>query len=136
MSYAVAAALQAAVYSQLSGDAALGAIVGTAVYDAVPAGALPAIYVTLGAETARDRSDMTGRGAAHDLRISVISDAQGFQQAKEAAAAVSDALDAVPPALSRGRLVGLWFRQAKATLDRSDGTRRIDMIFRARVEDN
>ena len=134
MSYAVAAALQAAVYSQLSGDTALGAIVGTAVYDAVPAGTLPAIYVTL--ETARDRSDMTGRGAAHDLRISVISDAQGFQQAKEAAAAVSDALDAVPPALSRGRLVGLWFRQAKATLDRSDGTRRIDMIFRARVEDN
>ncbi len=89
MSYAVAAALQAAVYSQLSGDTALGAIVGTAVYDAVPAGTLPAIYVTLGAETARDRSDMTGRGAAHDLRISVISDAQGFQQAKEAAAAVS-----------------------------------------------
>ncbi|WP_323764900.1 DUF3168 domain-containing protein [Marinovum sp.] len=136
MSYAVAAALQEAVYQKLAGDAALGAIVGSAIYDAVPAGTLPPIYVTLGAETARDRSDMTGQGAAHDLRISVITEAQGFQQAKQAAAAVSDALGAVPQTLSRGRLVGLFFRQAKAALDRSSGTRRIDMIFRARVEDN
>lgn len=136
MSYAVAAALQEAVYQQLAGDAALGAIVGSAVYDAIPAGTLPPIYVTLGAETARDRSDMTGHGAAHDLRISVITSGQGFQQAKQAAAAVNDALETVPQALGRGRLVGLFFRQAKAALDRSDGTRRIDMIFRARVEDN
>lgn len=136
MSYALAAALQEAVYQQLSGDAALSALVGAAIYDAVPAGSLPPLYVTLGSETARDRSDMTGRGAAHDLRISVISDAQGFQQAKEAAAAVSDALEAMPKALSRGRLIGLAFRQAKAALDTSNGTRRIDMIFRARVENN
>lgn len=136
MSYAVSAALQAAVFQQLSGDAALGAIVGSAIYDAIPSGSLPSIYVALGSETARDRSDKSGGGAAHDLNVSVITDAPGFQQAKEAAAAISDALVDADLALSRGQLVGLWFLRAKAKRDTSDGTRRIDMIFRARVEDN
>lgn len=136
MSYAVAAALQEAVYQQLAGDAALAAIVGEAIHDAIPAGTLPSIYVVLGAETARDRSDKTGGGAAHDLSISVITDQQGFSQAKQAAAAVNDALVDADLSLSRGRLVGLWFLRAKAKRDTSDGTRRIDMIFRARVEDN
>ncbi|MCJ7873744.1 DUF3168 domain-containing protein [Marinovum sp. 2_MG-2023] len=136
MSYAVAVALQTALYQHLSADAALGAIVGSAIYDAIPSGSLPSIYVTLGTETARDRSDQTGNGAAHDIGISIITDAPGFQQAKEAAVAVSDALDDPALALSRGSLVGLWFQRAKATRDTTAGTRRIDMIFRARVEDN
>lgn len=136
MSYAVSAALQEAVYQRLSGDAALGAIVGSAIYDAIPSGSLPPIYLTLGDETARERSDQTGFGAAHDLRISVITDAQGFQQAKQAAAAANDALEDAQLVLSRGRLVGIWFQRAKAARDTSNGTRRIDMIFRARVEDN
>lgn len=136
MSYAVAAALQEAVFQQLEGDAALDAIVGDAIYDAIPAGTLPAIYVVLGAETARDRSDKTGSGAAHDLNVSVITGQQGFSQAKQAAAAINDALADADLSLSRGRLVGLWFLRAKAKRDTSDGTRRIDMIFRARVEDN
>ncbi|TNF20600.1 MAG: DUF3168 domain-containing protein [Rhodobacteraceae bacterium] len=136
MSYAVAAALQEAVYQRLAGDAALGAIVGTAIHDAIPAGTLPSLYVVLGAETARDRSDKSGGGAAHDLSISVITDAQGFSRAKEAAAAVNDALADAEMSLSRGRLVGIWFLRAKAKRDTTGGTRRIDMIFRARVEDS
>lgn len=136
MSYAVAAALQEAVYQQLAGDAALDAIVGAAIYDAIPAGGLPSIYVVLGAENVRDRSDQSGGGAAHDMGVSVITDAQGFSLAKQAAAAVNDALVDAPLTLSRGRLVGLWFLRAKAKRDTRDGVRRIDMIFRARVEDN
>ena len=45
MSYAVSGALQAAVFAALSGDAALAALVGSAIYDAVPAGTVPDLYV-------------------------------------------------------------------------------------------
>ena len=38
MSYGVSAALQAAVYQHLAADVALSTLVGTAIYDAVPAG--------------------------------------------------------------------------------------------------
>src|SRR6056297_9598 len=47
MSYGVAAALQQAVFERLRGDAALEALVGDAIYDAVPNGAVPPLYVTL-----------------------------------------------------------------------------------------
>ena len=50
MSYAMAAALQGAVYQRLQGDAALTALVGTRVYDAVPKGKLPDLYIALGPE--------------------------------------------------------------------------------------
>ena len=59
----------------------------------------------------------------------------GFLSAKEAAAAVSDALHDADLTLGRGRLVGLWFHKAKASLA-GEGRRRIDLTFRARVEDN
>ena len=41
MSYALSSALQSAVYQALLDDAALTALVGTAVYDALPVGAMP-----------------------------------------------------------------------------------------------
>lgn len=135
MSYAMAAALQAAVYQRLVGDAALGALVGAHVYDAPPAGTLPGLYLTLGAERVRDASDADGHGAWHDLTIAVITDAAGFQAAKQAATAACDALDDAALSLSRGRLVSLRFRRARAQRE-SGGLRRIDMIFRARVEDD
>ncbi|APX21416.1 MAG: DUF3168 domain-containing protein [Rhodobacteraceae bacterium] len=135
MSYAVSASLQAAIYQRLSSDDALAALVGSDIYDAPPAGTLPSLYVTLGAETARDASDATGRGAWHDLTVAVVTDAAGFQIAKTVAAAACDALADVDPALDRGRLVSLRFLKARAKRE-SGGLRRIDMIFRARVEDD
>ncbi len=60
MSYGVSAALQEAVYQQLQGDAVLAGLVGTDIFDAAPAGAVPSIYVSLGPEDVRDRSDQTG----------------------------------------------------------------------------
>ncbi|MBN9674480.1 DUF3168 domain-containing protein [Salipiger bermudensis] len=134
MSYAMSAALQGAIYQRLAGDPALAALVGAHIYDAPPAGTLPGLYLTLGAETVRDASDADGNGAWHDLTVAVISDAAGFQSAKEVAAAANDALDDAPLALTRGRLVSLRFRRARARRE-SGGLRRIDMIFRARVED-
>ncbi|WP_444461935.1 DUF3168 domain-containing protein [Rhodobacter capsulatus] len=134
MSYAVAGALQAAVYQQLRADAVLAALVGPAVYDAVPPGVLAGTYVSLGPEDVADASDKTGAGAVHDFVISVITDAAGFATAKAAAAAVSDALVGADLVLSRGRLVGLWFLRAKARRVEKADMRRIDLVFRARVE--
>lgn len=135
MSYGVTAALQEAVYQRLSGDAGVTALVG-GIYDAIPVGELPDLYLTLGPETARDRSDKTGGGAVHDFTVSVIGSASGFLAAKQAAAAVSDALTGADMVLSRGQLIGLWFVKAVAKRETSGDGRRIDMRFRARVEDN
>lgn len=135
MSYAISPALQAAVFQRLSSDAALAALVGANIYDALPSGSLPPLYVTLGAERVKDASDALEAGAVHDLTVSVITDGAGFQAAKDAAAAVSDALVDAGLALARGRLVGLRFVRAQAKHD-SGGTRRIDLTFRARVEDD
>lgn len=135
MSYGVAAALQAAVYQRLSGDAALAALVGGAIHDAPPAGPLPDIYVTLGPEEARDRSDVTGGGAWHRFTVSVITGTAGFRAAKEAAAAVSDALVDADLALARGRLAALRFHRARARREDGGALRRIDLTFRARVDD-
>ena len=135
MSYGVAAALQAAVYQHLSVDAPLRALVGAAIYDAVPPGSLPSTYVTLGAEDVRDRSDITGGGAQHSLNVSVVTDAAGFFAAKLVAAAINDALVDAPLALTRGHLVSLKFYKARARREGTGGIRRIDLTFRARVDD-
>ena len=136
MSYGVSAALQAAVYQRLSGDAGLATLVGEAVYDVVPAGPVPGKYVSLGPEDVRDRSDKTGRGAEHRFTVSVVTDAAGFQTAKAAAGAASDALLGAAMTLSRGRVVAIEFLSARARRVRAGDVRRIDMTFRARVEDD
>jgi hypothetical protein len=132
MSYSGGAALQRAVFQQLAGDAQVQALAGGHVYDAIPPGVVPQLYVALGPERVRDASDASGAGAVHDFDISVVSEASGFLGAKALAAAVSDALQDVALVPDRGRLVGLWFRGAKAR--HVDGARRIDLSYRARVE--
>ncbi|MCX7299285.1 MAG: DUF3168 domain-containing protein [Rhodobacterales bacterium] len=136
MSYGVAAALQAAVYQRLTGDVALTGLVGTAVYDALPTGALPSLYVALGPEVVRDRSDKTGSGAEHEFTVAVVTDTAGFASAKAVAGAVSDALVDAPLVLSRGVLVALNFYRAQAVRVGSGAVRQIALTFRARVEDN
>lgn len=135
MSYAIAAALQEAVYQKLSGDVALGALVGGAIYDALPAGNLPQTYVALGPEDVQARDDGSGAGAWHRFIVSVVTDSAGFHGAKQVAAAVSDALDEAQLSLTRGRLVALHFYRAKARREGRGDLRRIDMTFRARVEE-
>lgn len=134
MSYGSAAALQAAVYQRLMADSAVDALVGSAIYDAVPPGTLPDTYVSLGPEDARDRSDKTGAGAEHDFTVSVVTDAAGFQAAKDIAGAVADALVGAELILARGRLVDLWFLRARARRVGAADQRRIDLRFRARVD--
>lgn len=136
MSYAVSGALQAAVFTALTQDAALSAIVGSGIYDAVPAGNVPDIYVRLGSETVRDASDISGAGAVHYMTVSVITTSPGFAMAKAAATAVSDALQDAKLELSRGRLVSLRFDRATARRIDAASARQIDLRFRARVQDD
>jgi hypothetical protein len=135
MSYGVGAALQAAVYQRLVADGAVDALVSGAIYDSIPPGTVPGTYVSLGPEDVRDASDQIGRGAVHEFSVSVVTDQAGFQGAKAVAGAVSDALTGAPLALARGRLVGLWFLSARARRVEKADVRRIDLTFRARVED-
>lgn len=135
MSYGVAAALQSALFQRLSTDAALSALVGGDIYDAIPPGQIPALYVHLGPERVRDASDVLDGGATHDFTVAVVTNKAGFADAKTAAGAISDALVDADLTLSRGRLVGLRFVKAQAKRDGAE-RRRIDLTFRARVEDS
>ncbi len=136
MSYGVAKALQGALYGALSSDETLSALVGTNVFDAPPEGAVPALYVALGPEDASARPDSSGGITTHRLAVSVIGTVAGFGQLKAAAGAVSDRLDGAALALDRGRLLSLDFRRAKARRIDGNQGRRIDLWFRAIVEDS
>lgn len=136
MSYAFASALQVALFQKLSSDSAVTDLIGGAIYDALPVGEVPSIYVSLGPEAVRDRSDSSGRGADHRFVVSVVTDEAGFGTAKQVAAAVCDALEDADLDLEQGRLIGLWFMRAIAKrAGRAGRVRRIDLRFRARMED-
>lgn len=135
MSYGVAMALQQAVYQALQADPALTALVGSAIYDAVPPGIVSGTYVSLGPEDVREAGDKTGHGALHEITVSVVTDAAGFSAAKAVAMAVSDALVDAQLTLSRGTLVYLNFFRARARRVQDADVRRIDLKFRARVQD-
>lgn len=132
MSYAMAAALQAAVFAALHGDPEVMALSGGAIHDALPPGPVAPLFVVIGPEEARDASDQTGMGAVHDFTVTVTSSAAGFVEAKQLAAAVSNALSGADLILSRGRLVALRFLRARAR--RVDGAREIELSFRALLD--
>lgn len=136
MSYAIAAALQVAVFQKLAADTAVTQALGDAIYDAVPAGDVPNTYLTLGPEDVRDRSNKTGQGAEHRFVLSVVTTLAGFRAAKAAAGAVTDAIVNADLALERGQLISLRFLRARALRTRSADGRRIDLTFRAIVEDD
>jgi hypothetical protein len=131
MSYQGAAALQTAVFGVLSTAPALG---GMSIVDAMPAGASLGSFVLIGPEQVIDQSDKTALGAEHRFEVSVISDATGFMAAKQAAAAISEALLGAPLMLSVGHVVSIGFLKATARRLDLGSTRRIDMVFRARLD--
>jgi len=130
MSYAAAAALQAAIFAHLSSAPAMA---GVDIFDAVPPTGT-GTFVLIGPEEATDQSDASGAGAEHRMVISVIADADGFLAAKTIAVDIADRLGDAALTLSRGRLVALQFLRARAKRSRDGDLRRIDMTFRARVE--
>jgi len=136
MSYGTALALQQAIYQRLTANTALAALVGGAIYDATPPGVAGGTYVLLGPEDVREAGDQSGPGALHDITVSVVSDTAGFATAKTVAAAVSDALVDATLLLARGTLISLNFHRARARRVQDADMRRIDLRFRARVEDS
>ena len=136
MSYAMSSALQASVYNALISSDEVSGLVSGAIYDALPAGVLPSMYVTLGPEKVVDFSDQTDHGARHEFTISVVSQNAGFASAKEVAGAVCDALVDADLSLARGRLISLNFRNAKAVRIDGGSARQIVLTFRAFVQDN
>ncbi|MGP3696018.1 DUF3168 domain-containing protein [Rhodobacter sp. NSM] len=132
MSYGGAAALQAALFQRLATWPELS---GVPLHDAVPQAGGRGTWVLIGPEDVRDASDGTGGGTEHRFTVSVISEAAGFLGAKRIAGTISDALVDAPLELARGRLVGLRFLRAAARRLGSGSARRIDMTFRARIED-
>ncbi len=136
MSYAVSCALQQAVFAALTSDAVLSTLVEGAVYDAVPSGSVPDLYVSLGPETVRELGDVTSSGTEHRFVVTVATEAPSFARAKEVAGQVSDVLHNAALTLTRGHLVSLQFMTARAAkIDNATG-RKIDLTFRARVEDS
>jgi hypothetical protein len=139
VSYAFAAALQAAVYARLAGDPALAALVGDAIHDApLERGAEPAAteLVTLGEERARANDTKTSRGAIHDFTVAVHSGRDGFASAKRVAGAACAALLDAPLALAAGRLVALRFVSARADRGAAPEKRRVSLRFRAVVDED
>ncbi len=134
MSYAMSAAMQEAVFNALSGDVVLGALIGTAIYDAPP---VPAdqTYILLGADVAKDRSSGTHKGATLDFEVNVMSDVHGFETAKLVAAAICDVLIDADLTLSRGSLVNMKFLKSRARRGVSPEQRRIALVFRAILDD-
>lgn len=131
MTYRAAAMLQSALFGLLSG---LPVLDGIAVLDAQPSGMLPETYVLIGPEDVVEASDKTGAGADHRVLVSVVSSAQGFLAAKEIAAELSNAMETAAPGLPHGRIVSIRFKRASARRLDGGATRRIDLIFRVRVE--
>jgi len=138
MIYALSEPLQRAVYTRLTEDTALTALVGGAIYDAVPQlppADAPDLHVTLGSERVRDWSCKTSDGAQHDFTVTVHAITEGFARAKLTAAAVCEALTATALTLTRGRVVDLRLIRAQAARGQADEPRAIALRFRAILED-
>jgi len=137
MNFHVSVELQAAVYRALRDSEALAALVGDAIYDALPVSPPAGTHVVIGPEEVADAGDMTGGGARHDFTVSVLSgveDTGGFAPVKAAAAAVVAALEDGVVTPDEGHLVGLWFQRARARRAGVGAGRRVDLTFRARID--
>ncbi|WP_424927674.1 DUF3168 domain-containing protein [Amaricoccus tamworthensis] len=131
--------LQAAIYQTLKQDATVSDLVGEAVFDAPPegvSGELPREFVSLGAETVRPLSTKTSRGSVHDFVVSVHSERNGFEAVKDVAGAVCECLTAAELQLPRGTLVDLRFLRARASRGMAPEKRRIDLRFRATIDED
>lgn len=139
MTYALAWPLQEAIYGVIGADAACVQFFDQRVFDGAvpfPVEAEPeGLYLTIGDEQVRDWSTGTDDGAEHIVQLTIHAPRRGFGDAKQAAAAVFEALTAGPYALSRGRIVNVRFLEARTRRAEGDAFRQIEMRFRFVLED-
>lgn len=134
MSYASAQTLQGALYTTLLAAPSITDRVGTAVFDTVPHGSVPPLYVTLGQEDALARGDGTGVLTRYRVSLAVVSEAAGFAEAKALAGAIGDVLDGATLDLAPEALLSLRFERAQARRTDRNRRRRIDLRFTALVD--
>ncbi len=137
MSYALSAALQAAVYRRLSADPSVSALVGSEIYDAPlerARGQAAPDHITLGEDDARPNDTVTSRGAIHDFGVSVHSGRDGFDAVKRIAGAVCESLVDAPLEIGGGHLVALRFLRAKAERGPAPEKRKVTLRFRAVID--
>lgn len=122
-------ALQQAMFAALSADAALAALLGRRLYDAVPPNAaFPYLVLGEGQESAED--DSTQR---HALTLHIWSRAAGLRESKTIAAAVTACL-AGPVAVSGFLLISLRCLAADYARQSDGKTLRATLRFTALTE--
>ncbi len=128
------AALRAAVYRRLAGDAGLAALLGgPRVYDEPPRGAPPP-YVALAGWTARDVSGAETPAVEHELSLEVWSSEGGLSQALKASSRVAALLDGAALTLDGFRLAYLAWIVTEAARLTENNLRRAALTFRAVTE--
>jgi len=139
MTYALSWPLQQALYDLMRSDAACQQHFGPRIYDAAPPflgeQAPEGVYLTFGDEEVADWSTGTDAGAVHLVKLAVHAPRRGFSDAKQAAAAISDAILGGALVPSRGRIVNVRFVDARTSRAEADALRQIDMRFRITIED-
>lgn len=100
-------ALRKAVYSRLSSDAAVTALLGAGrIHDEVPRGR-EAPYAVIGEGSVKDWSTSADRGHEHVLALAAWSKEGGAKEAFAIADAIVASLEAMPATLEGHRLVNL-----------------------------
>ena len=139
MTYAISWPLQEGIYSLVCNDPACSSTLGARVFDAVPlqadSGMPEEVYMTFGDEDVQDWSTGSTNGAIHTITVSVHAPRHGFSDAKQAAAAISDAILSGGLVLTRGSVVNVRFVDGRTVRRESDSVRRIDLRFRITVQD-
>lgn len=110
------AALKAALRTHLLADADVAALLGAAIHDVPPRGALPP-YLAFGEAFARENGTVERDGAVIEFDLVAITSERGSEAALVIASAVATALGGNLPALEGHRLVALDIRR---TLTRHD----------------
>ena len=139
MTYALSWPLQEGIYSAICANQVCGEFFAHRVFDG-PApfqgdAEVEGLFLTLGDEQVRDWSTGTDSGAEHLVTLTVHAPRRSFGEAKQAAAAVSDALLLGAVTLTRGRVINARFTEARTRRLERDALRQIEMRFRFVVED-
>lgn len=140
MTYAISWPLQEGIYALVCNDPACSSSLGSRVFDAAPPtteGTMPDdVYMTFGDEEVQDWSTSSTQGAVHTVSISVHAPRHGFADAKQTAAAISDAILSGALTLTQGTVVNVRFVDARTVRQEADTFRRIDLRFRITVQDS
>lgn len=125
--------IQGAIVARLKATAAVTALVGTRVYDSVPAGAtFPYITLGEGDETSDDVDCVNGFEISLD--IDVWSGSPGFPEAKRISNEIRNALKDPPLSISDNALVYFNHRQTRTFRDPDGVTSHAVLTFEAFAE--